>query len=73
MDVPRTSAELARASIAANIAQNYPPTEPVEPDNPAAHALATHIADHPISTIQAAFRYLGWNITISAVPTEGAR
>ncbi|XCM28906.1 hypothetical protein ABXI76_05475 [Streptomyces parvus] len=42
----------------------------VEPDNPAAHALANHIADHPISTIQAAFRYLGWSLTITAVPEE---
>ncbi|MEU1043908.1 hypothetical protein ABZ400_01975 [Streptomyces sp. NPDC005897] len=33
-------------------------TEPREPDNPAAWALAQHIADHPMSTIQAAFRYL---------------
>jgi len=34
-------------------------TEPTaEPDNPAAYALARHIADHPVSTIQAAFRYL---------------
>lgn len=32
--------------------------EPTEPDNPAAYALARHIADHPVSTIQAAFRYL---------------
>ncbi|MFH9579079.1 hypothetical protein ACH4MO_13910 [Streptomyces globisporus] len=42
----------------------------VEPDDPAAHALATHIADHPISTIQNAFRYLGWGLTITAVPEE---
>jgi len=34
-------------------------TEPTaEPDNPTAYALARHIADHPVSTIQAAFRYL---------------
>ncbi|MFK0222182.1 hypothetical protein ACIQWN_28830 [Streptomyces vinaceus] len=32
---------------------------PVEPDNPAATALAQHIADHPVSTVQAAFRLLG--------------
>ncbi|MFD3999900.1 hypothetical protein [Streptomyces rubiginosohelvolus] len=41
-----------------------------EPDHPAAYALANHIADHPISTIQAAFRYLGWSLTITAVPEE---
>ncbi|MEU0847690.1 hypothetical protein ABZ387_06945 [Streptomyces flaveolus] len=35
-----------------------PTTDPREPDNPAAWALAQHIADHPMSTIQAAFRYL---------------
>lgn len=35
---------------------NNPQT--TEPDNPAAYALARHIADHPVSTIQAAFRYL---------------
>lgn len=36
----------------------------VEPDNPAAYALARHIADHPVSTIQAAFRYLNAPLTI---------
>ena len=36
----------------------------VEPDNPAAWALARHIADHPVSTIQAAFRYLNAPLTI---------
>ncbi|WP_055692866.1 hypothetical protein [Streptomyces prasinopilosus] len=35
-----------------------------EPDNPAAWALARHIADHPVSTIQAAFRYLNAPLTI---------
>ncbi|MFJ3173771.1 hypothetical protein ACIPJK_23730 [Streptomyces roseus] len=34
-----------------------------EPDNPAARALAQHIADHPISTVQAAFRELGMRLT----------
>ncbi|MFF4552754.1 hypothetical protein [Streptomyces sp. NPDC001422] len=29
-----------------------------EPDNPSAYALARHIADYPVSTVQAAFRYL---------------
>jgi hypothetical protein len=42
-----------------------PTPEPlVEPDNPAAYALASHIADHPISTVQAAFRYLNTPLTI---------
>jgi hypothetical protein len=35
-----------------------------EPDNPAAWALARHIADHPVSTVQAAFRYLNTPLTI---------
>jgi hypothetical protein len=35
-----------------------------EPDDPAAFALAQHIADHRLSTIQNAFRYLGWNIQL---------
>ena len=35
-----------------------------EPDNPAAHSLARHIADHPISTIYAAFRYLNAPLTV---------
>lgn len=39
------------------------PEELREPDNPAAHALAQHIADHRISEIQAAFRELGWRIS----------
>lgn len=38
--------------------------EPTEPDDPAAYALARHIADHPVSTIQAAFRYLNTPLTI---------
>lgn len=45
-------------------------SDPVEPDDPAAYALANHIADHPISTIQAAFRYLGWSLTITAEPED---
>lgn len=39
------------------------PVEPTEPDNPAATALARHIADHPISVVQAAFRELGMRLT----------
>jgi len=40
-------------------------TEPTaEPDNPAAYALARHIADHPLSTVQAAFRYLNAPLAI---------
>jgi hypothetical protein len=35
-----------------------------EPDNPAATALARHIADHPMSTVQAAFRLLGGRLDI---------
>lgn len=34
-----------------------------EPDNPSADALARHIADHPIGTIQAALRILGWKVS----------
>lgn len=36
-----------------------------EPDNPSADSLARHIADHPISTIQAALRILGWRVSFS--------
>ena len=46
------------------------PEDLAEPDNPAAYALATHIADHPLSTIQAAFRYLGWALEIEVAPEE---
>jgi hypothetical protein len=42
-----------------------------EPDNPAADALARHIADHPLSTIQAAFRILGWKITFDVTDERG--
>lgn len=35
-----------------------------EPEDPAAFALAQHIADHPLSTIQNAFRYLGWDVQL---------
>lgn len=41
-----------------------PAPDPVEPENPAAWALARHIADHPVSDVQAAFRYLNAPITI---------
>lgn len=43
-------------------------SEPVEPDNPAAHALARHIADHPTGTVQAAFRHLGIRMSFEVVP-----
>ncbi len=36
-----------------------------EPDNPSADSLARHIADHPISTIQAALRILGRRASFS--------
>lgn len=43
-----------------------------EPDNPSADALARHIADHPVSTIQAAMRILGWKVSFSLdVPESG--
>lgn len=42
----------------------------VEPDNPAAYALARHIADQPVSTLMAAFRYLGWSITFDLQLTD---
>lgn len=41
-------------------------TDQREPDNPAAYALARYIADHPISTVQAAFRYLNMQLTLEA-------
>lgn len=44
--------------------------ELVEPDNPTAHALAMYIADHPVSTIQAAFRELGWRMSFKVIPEE---
>jgi hypothetical protein len=40
-------------------------TDPTaEPDNPAAYALARHIADHPLGTVQAAFRYLNAGLAL---------
>lgn len=41
-----------------------------EPDNPSADALARHIADHPVSTIQAAMRILGWKVSFELVMQE---
>jgi hypothetical protein len=41
-----------------------------EPDNPSADALARHIADHPVSTIQAAMRILGWKASFKLVMPE---
>jgi hypothetical protein len=40
---------------------------PVEPDNPAAAALAQHIADHPASVVMAACRLLGWQLNFDLV------
>ncbi|MFD5221428.1 hypothetical protein ACFWMH_27685 [Streptomyces tendae] len=50
-------------------------TEPREPDNPAAWALAQHIADHPMSTVQAAFRYLNAPLAVELheQPADEAR
>lgn len=47
--------------------------DPVEPDNPAATALARHITDHPISVVQAAFRELGMRLTFELHSTEEHR
>jgi hypothetical protein len=41
-----------------------------EPDNPSADALARHIGDHPLGTIQAAMRILGWSMSFSLQPEE---
>ncbi|MFJ8727683.1 hypothetical protein [Streptomyces sp. NPDC093269] len=66
-DVPALVAEVRRLRAATE-----EPTVPVddesaelrEPNNPAAYALARHIADHPMSTIYAAFRYLNAPLTV---------
>ncbi|MER7908263.1 hypothetical protein [Streptomyces sp. NPDC096068] len=47
--------------------------EPREPDNPAAWALARHIADHPISVLQAAFRYLNSPLVLELHDDGAAR
>ncbi|MFE0472492.1 hypothetical protein ACFW2V_12850 [Streptomyces sp. NPDC058947] len=39
-----------------------------KPDHPAAHALAQYIASHPVSTVMAACRYLGWKLDFDLVP-----
>lgn len=45
-----------------------------EPDNPSADALARHIADHPVSTIQAAMRILGFKVSFDiSVPENGEK
>ena len=41
-----------------------------EPDNPAADSLARHIADHPVSVIQAAMRILDWKLNLEIVDPE---
>jgi len=41
-----------------------------EPDNPSADSLARHIGDHPLSTIQAALRILGWKISFGVAEQE---
>ncbi|MEW2187802.1 hypothetical protein AB0900_31425, partial [Streptomyces cellulosae] len=67
---PHARAREALAEVDAVSAAVAPPTddtetaEPREPDNPAAWALAQHIADHPVSTVQAAFRYLNAPLTL---------
>jgi hypothetical protein len=52
--------------VDALLAAAQPDAGPREADNPAAYALACHIADHPISTVQAAFRYLNAPLTLEA-------
>lgn len=42
-----------------------------EPDDPAADSLARHIGDHPISTIMAAMRILGWKLNLEIVDPGG--
>lgn len=41
-----------------------------QPDYPAATALAQHIADHPVSAIQAAMRLLGMKLTFALTEDE---
>jgi antitoxin (DNA-binding transcriptional repressor) of toxin-antitoxin stability system len=38
-----------------------------EPDSPAADALARHIGDHPVTTVMAAMRILGWKLDLEIV------
>ncbi|MFD8545595.1 hypothetical protein [Streptomyces sp. NPDC059649] len=52
---------------------NTVPDDLREPDNPAASALAQRIADHPMSTIQAAFRILGMQLAVDARPASPDR
>lgn len=42
----------------------------VEPDDPAAYALAQHIASYPASTVMAAFRYLDMKLTFDLIDAE---
>ncbi|RSS32278.1 hypothetical protein [Streptomyces sp. WAC08241] len=62
-----------KAADAARPAPEEPEAEPREPDNPAAWALARHIADHPVSVLQAAFRYLNAPLTIELHGDGAAR
>ncbi|WP_330236126.1 hypothetical protein [Streptomyces sp. NBC_00566] len=52
------AADAVLAVLPAPVDQAAVMGEAAEPENPAAYALAQHIADHPVSTLQAAFRYL---------------
>lgn len=46
------------------------PDELIEPDDQSALALARHIADHPLSTVRAAFGYFGLKIYFGTSPNE---
>ncbi|MFJ6729434.1 hypothetical protein ACIQPQ_31480 [Streptomyces sp. NPDC091281] len=63
LHAPAEWADDMRAAIA-HLEDEEQPAELTEPDNPTAWALAQHIGDHPISTVQAAFRYLGMALTL---------
>lgn len=61
--------ELLRRAAAAgtrspNTARPDEDVTEAEPDDPSAHALASHIADHPMSVVQTAFRLLNAPLTI---------
>ncbi|MFF4246248.1 hypothetical protein ACFYY2_17520 [Streptomyces sp. NPDC001822] len=66
----RDALAVARQVLGTTTRQPETEADPVEPDHPAAHALATHIADHPVSTIQAACRYLGWRLDFQVSPVR---
>lgn len=69
---PAISTSEAALMVAQDLIEGLEPTSPPGEDlhDIAARKLADHIADQRLSTIQGAFRLLGWKVTFEAESVE---